>query len=103
MGHHSIIEYCVERGMTPGQTIKEMKSSQIYHNVCRVFVYISGISFFRLDGVTAGPKYRQSDLDKQCRNSGRFRIGKDRPTIGCSGIYSLVGTSKYAVQRISDS
>ena len=60
-GHHSIIEYCVERGRTPGQTIKEMKSPQTYHKGCRVLVYISDISFSRLDGVTAGPKYRQPD------------------------------------------
>ena len=60
-GHHSIIEYCIECGMTTGQTIKEMKSSQTYHNMCRVLVYISGIGFSRMDGVTAGPKYRQSD------------------------------------------
>ena len=32
-GTHSITEYCVERGMTPGHTIKEMKSSETYHNV----------------------------------------------------------------------
>ena len=44
---------------------------------------------------------RQSDYDKQCSNSGRFRIDKDRPTTGCSGIYSLVGTSESAVQGIS--
>ena len=78
--------------MTPGQTIKEIKSSATYHNVCKVLV-IYGISFSRLDGVTAGPKYSQSDKDKQCRNSGRFRIDKERPTTGCSGIYSLLGTS----------
>ena len=42
-GNRSIIEYCVERGMTPVQTIKEMKSSETY-NVCRVLVFISGIS-----------------------------------------------------------
>ena len=43
-GHRTIIECCVERGMTPGHTIKEMKSSETYHNVCRVLV-IYGISF----------------------------------------------------------
>ena len=60
-GHRSIIEYCVERGMTPGQAIKEMKSSETYHNVCRVLVYVNRIRFSRLDGVTAGPIYSQSD------------------------------------------
>ena len=79
-GHCSIIEYCVEQGMTPGQTIKEIKSSQTYQNVCRVLVYISGISFSRLDGVTVGPKYSQSDRYKQCRNSGHFRVDRDRLT-----------------------
>ena len=44
---------------------------------------------------------RQSDCDKQCRNSGRFIVDKDNPTTGCSGIYSLVGTSESAVQGIS--
>ena len=35
-GHHGIIKYCVECGMTPGQTIKEIKSSQTHQNVFRV-------------------------------------------------------------------
>ena len=38
-GHRDIIKYCVERGMTPGQTIKEMKSPQTRQNVSRVLIY----------------------------------------------------------------
>ena len=69
--------------MTPEQNIKEMKSSETYHKLYRI-LFIYGIRFSRLGGVTAGPKYRQSDKDKQCRNSGRFRIDKERPTTACS-------------------
>ena len=38
-----------------------MKSLETYHNMCRVLVYINGISFSRLDKVTVGPNYSQSD------------------------------------------
>ena len=38
-GHRDIITYCAERGMTPGQTIKEMKSSQTHQNVSRLLIY----------------------------------------------------------------
>ena len=54
-GHHSVIKYCEERGMTPGQTIKKMKLSQTHQNVSRILVY-KRHKLSRLDGVTAGPK-----------------------------------------------
>ena len=37
--HRSVIKYCVERRITPGQTIKEMESSKTYCNASRVLVY----------------------------------------------------------------
>ena len=76
--NRSIIEYCVERGMTHGQTITEMKSSETYHNVYRVLVYISGISFSRLDGVTAGPKYSQSEISSAVIQDVSELIRKDQ-------------------------
>ena len=37
--HRSVIKYCVERGMTPGQTITEMETSASHRGVSRALIY----------------------------------------------------------------
>ena len=39
MAQRSVIKYCVERGMTPGQTIEEMNSTKQYNAISRKLIY----------------------------------------------------------------
>ena len=71
-GHRGIIKYFVERGLTPGQTMKEMILSQIHQNVSTVLIYKWHKHF--LTGRT----------DKQRRDSERVGTDKNRSTTDCT-------------------
>ena len=98
-GHRSIIKYCVERGMTPGQTIKEMKSSQTHQNVSRVLVYKWHKRFTTGWSDSGAKKGRPTEISSAVIQNVSELIRTDRRQT-VREISSIMGISKSAVQRI---
>ena len=61
-GHRGIIKYCFESGMTPDQTIKEMKSSQTHQNVSRILIYKRHKRFSTGWSDSGTKKYRPTEI-----------------------------------------
>lgn len=97
--HRSVIKFCVERGLTPGQTIKEMESSRTHCKASRVLIYKwhkrfttgwtdTGLKKGRPVGISDAVIQRVSDVIKADR----------RQTV--RELAGLIGISKSSVQRI---
>ncbi|XP_062611652.1 protein GVQW3-like [Saccostrea cucullata] len=99
--HRIIIQYCVERGMTPIQTKKEMETIERHKHVSRTLVYTWHKRFKK--GWTGDPmkeaRGRPSKSDDKLKSRVLDVIREDR-RLTVREVGDTIGIGKSSVQRI---
>ena len=66
--HRTIISYCVDRGMTPIQTLREMGKTRELCSVSRTLVYTWHKRFKKESDLTTAEKKRQTEKEPSSTN-----------------------------------
>ena len=95
----SVIKYCVKRGMTPGQTIKEINSTKQYNAVSRKLIYKWHRRYSTGWEESGDKKGRPKELNNKILQTVSDVIRSER-RLTVREIADIMGIRKSSVQRI---
>ena len=98
--HTTIISYCVDRGMTPIQTLREMGKTRGFGSVSRTLVYTWHNRFKTGSDVTTAEKRRQTEKEPSSTNKKIEGVLDEDRRQTVREIAEKVGLSKSAVQML---